>query len=606
MQNNALIKDIKVSLLFMKKTGVRVPFFIMSFSFSLGLVLFNLYAVALLFPLVQGIINSDFSHVKNLKIVGTFVKYYPDLFSSSVSLFILLVLWVYLNTIFKNILQYLASISIQYQAKDATVKMRDLLFNRCLSFGKGFYDKNKIAYIHSIVTQSTKIVENQFKNFQGFILEFFLIIMYTSLMLNISWKLTLISFIFFPTISIFIKKIIVEIQISLKQVEKAAEDLNNKVFNILNCLFLVKGFVKEDYEFSLYKEASKKEIDGFFKMQKIYGLIPPVEDIGSMTGLLLLAFGMALVIYIDHSIDPTKAFVFFYLAQKLNPSLNSINKFKLNMINSSRDISRINELLEKNEEHVLKSGDRVFDGLKKGIEIKNLNFSYAAQSSDVLKNLNFYIPKGKITAIIGPTGSGKSTLVSLLMRFYDCPSNSIFIDGVDIKEFDPKTLRSKISSIAQDNIFLNDTIKHNILYGAEGNLPESYIKDINESVLVHDFVDKMSEKYETVIGEKGTNLSGGEKQRISLARSILKKHDIFIMDEGTSALDGKTEQRITDFLDKILKDKTRIIISHRLSTIKKADNIIYLEHGMVKESGTLDELLSLQGEFYKQWIAQKI
>lgn len=603
---NELVKDIRKVLSFMKKTGIRLPFFAMSLFFSFGLVMFNLYTVSLLFPLVQGIIKSDFTHVKNLKIVGPIIGHFPDLFHSSLALFIILVLWVYLNIILKNALQYAASVSTQYQAKNATAKMRDLLFDRCISFGKSFYDKNKLSFIHQIVTQSTKTIENQFKNLQGFIIEIFLILMYAFLMFRISWKLTLVSIVFFPIINIATKKIINKIQIILKQSETLTDDLSSRVYNILYCLPLVKGFVKEEYEMALYQEASKKEIDSSYKMQKVSSLISPIQDIGSTTSLLLFAFGMALVIYLDKSFNPANAFVFFYLAQNLNPRLNSINNFQLNMIQSSKAIGDLNSLLEENDEHIIHSGNKVFGGLKNGIEIKNLNFSYDPSGQQILNNVNMIIPKGKITAIVGPTGSGKSTLANLLLRFYDCPANSIFLDGVDIKDFDPKTIRKYISSVTQDNIFFNDTIKHNLLYGSGKEVLDEDLEKISQKVLVHDFVEKMPKKYATVIGERGTNLSGGEKQRISIARALIKDHDIFIMDEGTSALDNKTEQKIIETIDESLQGKTAIVISHRLSIIKKADNIIYLDHGSVKESGTLDELLALGGDFHKQWMTQKI
>lgn len=603
---NDLIKDLKQVISFMKRTGVRLKFFSLSLFFSLGLTLFNLYTVALLFPLVQGIIKGDFSNVKDLKLVGSIVNLYPHFFNSSIRLFALLIVWIYLNIIFKNILQYATSVSVGYQAKNATANMRNLLFDRCLSFGKSFYDKNKISFIHGIVTKSSNIIEDQFKSLQNFIVDNFLIIMYLGAMLLISWKLTLISAISFPIVNILTKKIISKIRDSVKTTEQATFVLNDQIFNVLNCIPIVKGFAKENYERSMYQDASNKEVEGSYKTGKIWSLLAPIEDISTTTSILLLAFGMVLVIYFDKNLDPTNAFIFFYLAQNLMNRLNSLNNFKYNIVRAGRTVGDINNLLGENNEHIISHGDKVFEKLERGIEIKNLNFSYDISGQEVLKNLSLTIPKGKITAIVGPTGSGKSTIASLLLRFYNCPPNSIFIDGVDIRDFSLKSLNNKISFVTQESLLFNNTIRHNITYGLHEEISDDKIMDISKKTVVHDFVNRMPEKYDTMIEEHGSNLSGGEKQRIAITRALIKDHDILIMDEATSALDANTESKIVNTISEVSKGKTLIIISHRLSTIKNADNVIFIDKGQVKESGTLDEVLALKGSFYKDWIAQKI
>lgn len=602
-----IIRDLKQIILFMKKTGVRLKFFSLSLFFSLALTIFNLYTVALLFPLVQGIINSNFDHVKTLKLVGSVVNLYPNFFNTSLRLFILLVVWIYLNIIFKNVLQYFSSVSIGYQSKNATVNMRLLLFDKCLNFGKSFYDKNKVSYIHEVVTKSSGTIENQFRSLQNLIIESFLIIMYSGAMFLISWKLLIVCGLSFPVVNFFTKKIINKIRNLTKNTEEATRNLNDKIYNILNCVPLVTGFSKENYERQSYQEASKKEIEESYKVKKISSLLAPIEDIGVTTSILLLAFGMAMVIYFDKSLSPANAFIFFYLAQNFINKLNSLNNFKLNIVYNNKTVNDINQLLEESDSYIIPNGTKNFSEFKNEIKINNLTFSYGGEDGmDIIKNLNLTIPKGKITAIVGPTGSGKSTIASLLLRFYDCPDNSIFIDGEDIKNFDLKSLRKKISFVNQDSLLFNDTIRQNISYSLHEEVDDNIIIDISKKTVVHDFVDKLPEKYETIIGERGSNLSGGEKQRISIARALIKDYDILIMDEATSALDANTEKKIVHTISEVSKDKTLIIISHRLSTIKDADHIIFIKDGEVKESGTLDEILNLEGLFYNDWNTQKI
>lgn len=604
--DTGVIKDIKQIIIFMKITGVRLKFFVMSLVFSLGLALFNLYTVALLFPLVQGIINNNFDNVKDIKIVGSIITRYPDFFNTPLRLFVLLIIWIYLNIILKNVLQYISSVSIAYQVKSATINMRNLLFDKCLEFGKSFYDKNKTTDIHWIVTESSDAIEEQFWSLQNLIIDTCLIMVYSSAMLFISWKLTIVCGLTFPIVNTVTKKIIKKIKESSRNTETAAMIFSDRIFNILSCIPLVKGFAKENHERKLYQAASRKEIEESFKVKKISSLLGPIEDIGITTSILLLAFGMATVLYFDKSLNSSVVFIFFYLAQNLINKLNSINCFKLNLAHSGKEVDEINNLLKKNNEHTIPSGKKIFNGIKEKIEIKNLDFFYEEGGQKIIKNLSLVIPKGKITAIVGPTGSGKSTIANLLLRFYDCPANAIFIDDVDIRNFNLESLHKKISFINQDSLLFNDTVRYNITYSLHKEISDDEIISISEKTVVHDFVNRLPEKYETIISEHGSNLSGGEKQRIAITRALIKDYEILIMDEATSSLDANTEKKVVDAISDLAKDKTTIIISHRLSTIKDADNIVFVKNGEVKESGTLEEMINLKGLFYNDWMAQKI
>jgi subfamily B ATP-binding cassette protein MsbA len=430
--------------------------------------------------------------------------------------------------------------------------------------------------------------------------------MYLGAMIHISWKLSIVSVISFPLVNLLTKKVIVRIQETLKKSEEASANLNDKVMNLIYGMPIVKGFAKEEEEKKLFNEASKDEISQSFNTQKVANLLRPIEDIGSTTSTLMLALGMALIIYLDHSIDASGAFVFFYLAQKIVPGLNAINNFRFGMIKSTRAVEEINELLEGSDQFIIHEGHKQFEHFERGIEIRNLSFSYGEHHNPILKNVSMVFPKGKMTAIVGPTGSGKSTITNLLLRFYETPPGSIFVDGVDIREFTIRSLRKKMSFVGQDVLLFNSTIGENITYGRNDEVSEEVLHDLGRKTAVHDFVEKLPNQYGTVIEERGSNFSGGEKQRISIARALMKDHDILIMDEATSSLDAKTEERIIEAVEGMKKDKTLIVISHRLSTIKKADCIIYIDKGEVKEQGTLDELLALDGEFAKQWLSQKI
>jgi len=601
-----LIVDIRQIIRFMRMTGVRLRFFVQSLLLSFGLTLFNMYTVALLFPLVQGIIKGDFGHVRHLHFIGWVVGHFPRTFSNSFSLFIVLLCWIYATIIIKNMLHYGAFLSTQYQAKTATVKLRNILLDRCMSYGKSFYDKNKVLYIHGVVTKSTNIIESQFKLFQSLIIESFLLIMYFSIMLKISWKLALISLVCFPAFDLLTRTMIKKIRSAVLQADQATMSLSARVYNILSCVLLIKGFAKEEQEKAYFLKASEEEIDRSYKTQKMVNLIGPLQDISMTTSIVIIALGMAFIIHFDHSLDATGAFVFFYLAQRIIPGLNTINNFKIGMVQAGKDVEDINKILQGSDHFIVKSGSQKFMGIEKSIEFRNLSFRYLETGNFVLQSVNMVIPKGRMTAIVGPTGSGKSTIANLLLRFYECPPGSIFLDDVDIHQYNVESLRERMSFVEQGILLFNDTVRYNIAYGNRGEVSDEVFNAVSLKTGVDDFIQKLPNKYETVIGEKGANLSGGEKQRISIARALLKDYDILIMDEPTSALDARTEQKIAQALAELSLGKTLVVISHRLSTIKNADHIIYIEKGRILESGSLKDLLDKKGLFFKQWEAQKI
>ncbi|UCG35575.1 MAG: ATP-binding cassette domain-containing protein, partial [Candidatus Omnitrophota bacterium] len=235
---------------------------------------------------------------------------------------------------------------------------------------------------------------------------------------------------------------------------------------------------------------------------------------------------------------------------------------------------------------------------------KNLKFEYVTNEK-ILKNLSFRIKKGETFAIVGPTGSGKTTIINLLLRFYDCPPRSIFIDGTDIRELDLKSLMPHLGYVSQDSFLFDDTIRNNLTYGLRREITEEELIRITKQAQLYDFILQQKDRFETKIGERGVMLSGGEKQRLSIARALLKGTQILILDEATSSLDSITEHQIQEAIDEAVKGRTAIVIAHRLSTIKNADKIVVIEDGRLIEQGTLDELLAKKGTFYKYWQEQK-
>jgi len=264
----------------------------------------------------------------------------------------------------------------------------------------------------------------------------------------------------------------------------------------------------------------------------------------------------------------------------------------------------LREILSNEDKFFVKGGTKEFKGLKEKIEIKNLTFSYVT-GLPILNNASFSIEKGKMTAIVGPTGSGKTTIISLLIRFYEIPKSTIVIDGIDIKDFTLESLRKHMALVSQETLLFNDSLRKNIIYGLKRNVSEKELIEATKKARLYEFIKKLPEGFETTIGDRGVKLSGGEKQRLSIARALLKKVEILMLDEATSSLDSITEKMIQESIDEAVKGRTSIVIAHRLSTIKNADKIVFIENGEVIEQGKIKELLDKKGKFYEHWMQQK-
>jgi subfamily B ATP-binding cassette protein MsbA len=319
--------------------------------------------------------------------------------------------------------------------------------------------------------------------------------------------------------------------------------------------------------------------------------------------LLLISF-MTFVIQKEKTGEIGTFLVYFYILKRSQTAFNALNNVRTSLAYANGPISAISEILDDKDKFFVEDGGKEFSELKEGIDFRHLSFSYI-KGKEVLRDVTLKIDKGKFLALVGPSGGGKTTLINLILRFYDCPPNSILIDGNDIRSFTLKSLRSRIAVVSQDAWLFNDTIRNNIVYGLKKDIPAEQVARAAKNARLLDFINSLPEGFDTYIGDRGVKLSGGEKQRLSIARALLKGADILILDEATSSLDTKTERLIQESINEMIEHKTVIAIAHRLSTIQHADRIIVIDNGRTLEEGTLNELLAGKGLFYEYWKDQK-
>ncbi|SHK01187.1 ATP-binding cassette, subfamily B [Anaerobranca californiensis DSM 14826] len=421
------------------------------------------------------------------------------------------------------------------------------------------------------------------------------------LMINqVGWQLTLIALIPLPFLATGAGIFGRVIHKRFKKVQEAFSNLTDKVQENLSGIRVVKAFVQEQAEIKKFNEASQHHVNMNMRLIAIWGaLFPLIQVIATLSMILILFYGGRAVIYGIISIGDFVAFN-SYLGLMIWPMM-AIG-WVINVIQrGTASLDRVNEiLLEKPD--ITDAPDAIDLDIQGEIEFKNLTFGYV-KGIPVLKNINLKIEKGKTLAIIGRTGSGKTTLVNLLLRLANPPKGTLFIDGVDINKIKLKSLRENIGYVPQDNFLFSTTIEENIAFGLREYTKEQ-VEEAAKIAQVYDNIMDFPDKFNTMLGERGVTLSGGQKQRVSIARAIIKEPAILILDDSLSAVDTHTEEEILKGLRKIMAERTSIIISHRVSTVKEADEIVVMDDGEIVERGTHDQLVALGGLYYQLHIKQ--
>ncbi len=446
-------------------------------------------------------------------------------------------------------------------------------------------------------------VQNSFFNILELVIKEPMTILFTIVaMFAISFKLTLFVFIFIPISGFIISKI----GKTLKAKSKKAQDENGYLISIveetLSGLKVVKSYNSE----GTFREKFNNSIERLYKLSNSIGdknnlSSPMSEFMGIVVIAILLWYGgnMVLVDTFPNGsplLEGSKFLAYMGLAYNILTPAKAISKASYQVKTGLAAAERVFDVLEEENTIVNKVDAIEKVGFNDKIVIENINFRY--EDENVLKNFSLEVPKGKTIALVGQSGSGKSTIANLLTRFYDVQEGTIKIDGVDIKDMKLKSLRDLMGLVTQDSILFNDSIKNNIRLGKQDATDEEIIEAL-KIANAYEFVKDLPNGIETNIGDSGNKLSGGQKQRLSIARAVLKNPPIMILDEATSALDTESEKFVQVALENMMQNRTSIVIAHRLSTIQKADKIVVMNKGKIVEQGTHDELLALNGNYSK-------
>lgn len=588
----------------LRKINISPLYFVVPTLLSLGAAAAEGASIGLLVPMLNGFQTQDFSFIKDVPVLGGLLSFVPGgLDMRDRTLFIFLIAVFSIAILLKNVLRLGAATSMSFLATRSLHHLRKELFNRYLQFGKLFFDQTSVGHHSTVLTQFSMYAMLPLTMIDKFVNASLSLLVYFVVMLAISWKVTLIAIPLFLILHFAVRSMVTRIQELSKSIAASQSNLSKKVVEILSLVPLVQSSNMEEEERRRYSEISNESASLEFKKHVVQQTVRPIQELISLLAILLLFSGMLYLLVREQATMATSFLVYFYIVLNATNKFGAFTSFRGDVMSVSGAIDEVLAVFKGEGKHFVPDGPKKFTGLRQGIWFNGLTFSYGGDR-DVLNALTFDVAKGASTAIVGPTGAGKTTIISLLLRYYDCPPNSILFDGVDIREFTIASLRSKMALVSQDTLLLHDTLRNNILYGLTG-VSEERLTGAVRSARLEDYVNELPAGLETLIGDRGVKLSGGEKQRVSIARSLLKDADILILDEATSSLDSKTEKLIQAAIDEAIQGRTAIVIAHRLATIKNADKIVVIDDGKCVEEGTLEALLQRKGQFYEYWQEQK-
>ena len=515
-------------------------------------------------------------------------------------------LCIMLGVIFlsKNILFYISNLIMAYVQNNVITKIRIKLFQHISTLSLSFFNNNKTAELSSILIRDIAGMRVAFsQSLQKIIIEPISVISFLFLLFIINFKFTILVIIIIPLSGFFSYKVGQSIRRKSKRSSVQSAGILNIIKETLSNIKIVKIFNLENQENEKFVKENNKYFNLIFKQSRLSNLLTPInETIGLIVGVLLIWFGGISVL--QQGAMSSEDFIKFILL--LFAMLQPIRKLaNVNVLfqNGIAAAERVFSVFDNHDKIPESKNAFKINSFKNSINFKDVNFKYEGQDSLILDNINLEICKGQTVAIVGKSGAGKTTLTDLLPRFYDPISGNIFIDKINLKDLNLKNLRDLYGIVTQNVILFNDTIKNNIIHGNK-NASENDINKAVKSANIQDLVEKLDNGLNTYIGENGVKLSGGEKQRLSIARALIKNPDILILDEATASLDSESEKMVHSAIDNIIKNRTVIIIAHRLSTIINADKILVMNDGKIIESGSHNELLKNNGYYKKLYDIQ--
>ena len=497
----------------------------------------------------------------------------------------------------KNLSDYFAMFFITFLKNGILRDMRNAMYKKTIELPLAFFSEKRKGDVISRISGDVNEVQNSFLSILELIVKEPLTIIFTIIaMFMISVKLTVFVFIFIPVSGYVISVIGKQLKKKSTRAQQEQGIFLSTIEETLGGLKVVKGYNSEKYFNKIFQDSTNRFFNLSNSITNRQNMASPVSEfMGIMVIAILLWYGGHMVL-IEGTLKGSAFITYMGLAYNILTPAKAISKASYSIKRGEAAAERVLEILEQENPIVSKPDAIKKDTFDSGISIKNVNFKYEEET--VLKDFSLEIPKGKTIALVGQSGSGKSTIANLLTRFYDVNEGDISIDGNNIKDMDLQSLRGLMGLVTQDSILFNDTIRNNVALGKQ-DASDFEIIEALKIANAYEFVQNLPNGINTNIGDSGNKLSGGQKQRLSIARAVLKNPPIMILDEATSALDTESERLVQQALENMMQNRTSVVIAHRLSTIQKADNIIVMQKGCIVEQGKHEELINQDGVYKK-------
>jgi ATP-binding cassette, subfamily B, bacterial MsbA len=500
---------------------------------------------------------------------------------------------ILLSTWIRAGFNYFAGISTEKSQLILADRLRRQIFEQLQALPLSYFTESRSGEIVNTMTTEIERLKQVFGGAAFIMTRMLVIAVYFICMFCISWQLTVVCAFVFSLLAVGLTTLNRRVREASFGISEANGQFNSNALEFINGIRTVHAFATQNFERDRFYRNSTNLLNASIKVTYAWSLVKPIAECIVMTVLICLI----IISFTKFTIPAYSLLTFFFVLVRVTPSIQDLNGTLAFLSTLSGSLENIKNLLTPVDKAYFENGRIQFAGLKHSIDLVSVDFGYSSDKL-VLNNITLTIERGKMTALVGNSGAGKTTIADLIPRFYDPSEGQVFADGVDLRMFDINSVRRTMAVVSQDTFIFNASVRENVAYGMF-NATDAQIREAARKANALEFIEKMPQGFDTQLGERGVNLSGGQRQRIAIARALLKDPEILILDEATSALDSVSERLIQESLEQLSVGRTVIAIAHRLSTIAKADKVVVLESGYIIEQGKYQDLLDLRGSLWK-------